>query len=46
MLEAIVVETYKQHFGIRVTQSPNASITTIGVEMGVALAYILLEREH
>jgi len=34
--EAIVVETRRQHVGVGVTKSPNARITTIGVEMVVA----------
>ncbi len=36
VLEAIVVETRRQHVGVGVTQSLNASITTIQVEMVVA----------
>jgi hypothetical protein len=35
VLEAVVVETQKQHIGIVVTQSFGACITTIGVEMVV-----------
>ncbi len=36
MLEAAIVETQKQHVGIGVTQSLDASITTTRVEMFVA----------
>ncbi len=32
MLETVVIETRRQHAGIGVTQSLNASITTTGVE--------------
>jgi hypothetical protein len=34
--KAVVVETWKQHVGVGVTQSPDACITTIGVETIVA----------
>jgi len=36
VLEATIVETQKQHVGIGVTQSLDASITTTRVEMFVA----------
>jgi len=36
VLEAAIVETQKQHVGIGVTQSLDASITTTRVEMFVA----------
>jgi hypothetical protein len=36
MLEAIVVEIWKQPVGTKVTQSPDVIITTIGVETVVA----------
>jgi len=33
----VIIETWKQHVGIRVTQSFDACITTIGMEMVVTL---------
>jgi hypothetical protein len=36
MSEVTIIETQRQHVGVRVTKSPNARITTIRVEMVVA----------
>jgi hypothetical protein len=45
VFETTVVETWKQHIGIRVIQSFDVGITTIGVEMVVALNIIVVKRE-
>jgi hypothetical protein len=45
MLEVIVVETLKQHVGVRVTQSFGVGITITRVEMVVALNINVVRRE-
>ncbi len=43
MLE-VIVETWKQHVGVRVTQSLGVGITTTRVEMVVALGIDVVRR--
>jgi hypothetical protein len=44
MSEAIVVETWKQHVGVGVTQSLDVGIITIGVETIVAFNIDVVRR--
>jgi hypothetical protein len=44
MLEATVVQTQKQHVGVKVIQSLDASITTTGVETVVASNIDIVKR--
>jgi hypothetical protein len=44
VLKAVVVETRRQHVGVGITQSFDASITTTRVEMVVALNMDVVKR--
>ncbi len=44
VFEVTIIETWKQHIGIGVTQSFDANITTTRVEMVIALSIVVIKK--
>ncbi len=44
VFEVTIVETWKQHIGVGITQSLDANITTIRVEMVVAFSIVVTKK--
>jgi len=44
VFKVTIVETWKQHIGVRITQSFDVSITTITMEMVVTLSIVVIKK--